>query len=102
MKSMFFLGNSCHYCRVEHAGGIVHLLGCTLQQQEYAQTCASACFSYRNNKIHIRAEVTQSEGGNFLKSTVGEHNRAHKLTWCHLVFLLLLHLSVNKCSSSWI
>lgn len=67
----------------------------------------SFCPSYRNSKIQIRVEVTQSEDGNFLKAPLFEHDRTttHKLKLCHkypVCFLLLLQLSVNKCSSSWI
>lgn len=53
------------------------------------QPCASVCSSYRNNKIHLRVWITQLEGGDFLKSATGEHDRAsgtarvHRFILCH-------------------
>lgn len=69
MQSTFFLGDSWHSCKVECAGGVSLSAGLYALA---AGACSdlSFCPSYRNSKIQIRVEVTQSEDGNFLKSTI--------------------------------
>lgn len=110
MRSTFFLGNSCRYCRDEHAGGVSSSAGLYITEPRVCTDCASVCSSCRNNNTHMKVEVIQSEGGDFCKAalvnvTALDRARAHKFTLCHkylVCFLLLLQLYVNKSSSSWI